>query len=323
MLRSRVEAEAAPTTLLQWLVQRFRYLDANGWRAAIAAGQLQRNGQPTHADELVHGGDEIAFTPIAAPAGLTVEVPVLHADDDLVVVDKPPHLVVQTAGAFVHNTFVAALSARFPRTDGAAWLEPAHRLDRETSGVLVLVRHRDAARALQAQFERGEVHKRYLAVVHGNVATGHLIVDAPIRGPERGAAVPRSLVVTTVGNGSRRARTEARVEQQLRGFTVLQVTPHTGRRHQIRAHLAHAGHPLVGDKLYGQSDARYLAYVQHLKADGDPRWPGELPTARQLLHAEFLQLRHPRTGSELQLVAPRPHDLCAFVAAQGSQERDR
>ena len=299
--------------LLAWLSARFRYLDAAGWSAAIADGRVQCNGAPTLPTAVLRAGDEIVFLPSAA-ATPPPDVPVLFADDDLVVVDKPAHLVVQTAGAFAHNTFVAALSGRFPRTDGERWLEPAHRLDRETSGVLVLTRHRAAARALQAQFERGEVHKHYTAIVHGVVAAEEWIIDAPIRGPERGAAVPRSQVLDGLEPGGKRARTACRVEQRLAGYTLLQVEPHTGRRHQIRAHLAHVGHPLVGDKLYGRSDARYLAYVQHLKADGDPRWPGQLAATRQLLHAGSMQFRHPSKGEAMTLHAPRPTEIAAFVA---------
>lgn len=310
-LTSRITAAEAGATLLDWLTQRFGYLDHDGWRRELSAGRVLRNGQGTTAEALLTAGDEVTFVPEPAPP--TRDVPILFTDDDLVVVDKPPHLVVQHAGAFLRHTFVAWLGSVHPPTDGSPRLEPAHRLDRETSGVLVLTRNQAAARAVQQQFERGEVEKVYHAVVHGRVAHDGEI-DAPIGLAPGSTVAARRAVVAAHSRGARRARTSFTVERRFAAFSLLRLVPHTGRTHQLRVHLEHLGHPIVGDKLYGRSDADFLAYTAHLKTDGDPAWPGHYEVGRQLLHASQLRCRQPQTRQPLDLLAPLPDDLRSFVA---------
>jgi 23S rRNA pseudouridine1911/1915/1917 synthase len=318
-LLSTVPAAAAGQTLLAWLSARFRYFDAAGWSQAIDQGRVQRNGAPTTADSCLAAGDRIGFTPLgAAPA--TAAVPVLHHDDDLLAVDKPPHLVVQAATAFPANSLPMAIAAQWGAlADGP--LEPVHRLDRETSGTLVFARNRSAAQACQRQFEAGAVHKEYLAVVHGRFAADRLLVEAPIGPAPHSRIAAWHAVVATGSRGARMARTTFVLLQHLDGASLLRVLPHTGRTHQIRVHLEHLGHALLGDKLYGHADEHWLAYVAHLKADGDPRWPGRADPDRQLLHAERLQLRHPRRDETLDLRAPWPADLRAAVLARGGSAR--
>ena len=313
-LRSRVGNDTSARLLSSWLAGRFRYFDEDGWRRQIAAGRVQCNG--TTADEGTHvgAGDVVAFTP--APSSVEApDVRVLHHDDDLVVVDKPAHLVVQHTGAFAHATFVASLAARFPPAPGTPRLEPVHRLDRETSGVLVLTRSHAATRALHRQFETGLVKKQYVAVVHGRLADDTRSITAPIGRAIASVVAARRAAVPADAEDARAARTDLEVEQRLPAHTLLRVTPHSGRTHQIRVHLEHLGHPLVGDKLYGRSDAQYLDWVTHLKADGDPRTRDGTPVLRQLLHAERLACLHPRSGEPITFTAPRPPDLLAFVAA--------
>lgn len=311
VLRSRVPAAAAGRTILDWLTQRFTYLDAAAWQTELGAGRVQKNGDPAAAVDVLHNGDEIAWHPEAPVGqGTAVVVPILHDDEDLVAVDKPPHLVAHRDGAFQGNTFLHELERR---VQAKAPLHLVHRLDRETSGVLLLARHPDAVRALQPQFAAGATTKEYLAVVHGIVAADTFVIDAPIgppsSSPSTGSVIAARRAVLAPGErGGRAARTGITVVERLTGHTLLRVRPFTGRTHQIRVHLAHAGHPIVGDKLYGQDDAAYLAHVQHLKSGGAPK-------TRQLLHASRLSVRHPRDGSTLELTAPLPADLLAFVEA--------
>ncbi|MBL8729517.1 MAG: hypothetical protein JNM25_13875, partial [Planctomycetes bacterium] len=137
-------------------------------------------------------------------------------------------------------------------------------------------------------------------------------------GPAGGSIAARRAVLPLGARGSKPARSECRVVQRFAAATLLEVTPRTGRTHQIRVHLAHVGHPLVGDVLYGDGDARYLQFVQHLKAGGDPRWPDGRAAGRHLLHAHRLSLRHPRTGAALVLEAPPPADFTAAAARAGA-----
>lgn len=313
MLRSLVPAAAAGRPLLDWLAARFAYLDAPGWARELAAGRITRNGTPADAGARLDAGDEIVFRP-AAPHGAAAPPPaILYADGDLVVVDKPAHQVVQAASAFAVSLLPAVAAALAPAA-GADRLEPVHRLDRETSGVLVLARHAMAATAMRRQFDAGEVHKEYVAVVHGRVAAATARIVAAI-GPAPGSAVRARRAVVPAGTpGARHAVTEIEVLRRLPAHTVLRITPRTGRTHQIRVHLEHVGHPIVGDKLYGQDDDRYRAYVRHLQSGGDPAWPGQAAAPRLLLHAHSLQCRAPR-GAALHVAARVPAALQHFLAA--------
>ncbi|MEZ6036230.1 MAG: RluA family pseudouridine synthase [Planctomycetota bacterium] len=312
LLRSRVDAAAAGVTLLDWLVQRFRYHDRAGWAAEVRAGRLSIGGAVASAEQVLRAGDELVFAPAAAADRLE-PVPVLFADDALVVVDKPARTVVQRASAIAGRTFVATLGRQHPPHDLAA-LEPAHRLDFETSGVLVLARSRAAFTALQQAFAEGAVQKRYLAVVHGVFATDQVVVRGAI-GPAKGSAVrARRAVVADDARGARSAESAFAALERLVDRTLVAATPRTGRTHQLRVHLEHLGHPLVGDVLYGHDDARYLEFVARQKREeGGPR-PRDVDVARHLLHAESLQLAHPLTGAPLHFTAPWPDDLREYVA---------
>ncbi|MFO1032286.1 MAG: RluA family pseudouridine synthase [Planctomycetota bacterium] len=319
-LRQTIPPQDAGRTLHEWLVGRFRYLDAAGWLAQFAAGRITRNGALATAEARLAAGDQIAFTPAPPPPesprpGRTI--PVLYADLDLVVVDKAPHLVVQHEAAFLQFTFLNDLAERFPPGDGQPRLEPVHRLDRETSGVLVLARSPRAARGMQRQFEAHTIEKEYLAVASGTIAADLHELHGSI-GPAAASTVPTRRAVVPDGTpGARRAHTTLRVLQHLQGATLVSLRPHTGRTHQLRVHLEQLGHPLVGDKLYGHDDARHWRYLDHLKRDGDPRWPEECAVGRQLLHALRLTCTHPRSGTPLTFAAPWPPDLAAFVRARG------
>jgi RluA family pseudouridine synthase len=309
-LQSRVAEDVRGERLPDWLARRFTYFDAGGWLAEIEAGRVFRNGSRACADDPLAAGDVVAFRPDgAAPAG---EITILHEDADLVAIDKPAHFVAHRDSAFPRYAFLRELERRCATGAEPAELHLAHRLDRDTSGVLLLARGPDVVARLQQRFAAGDVEKRYLAIVHGRVAGQRFTIDAPI-GRARSPLAVRRAVVAAGSPGARAARTEIEVVERLAGCTLVAARPRTGRTHQIRVHLEHAGHPLVGDKLYVRTDEQYLAYVGHLKAGGDPCW-GELPAGRHLLHAQRLRLPHPRSGAWLELEAPLPADFAAHLA---------
>jgi RluA family pseudouridine synthase len=304
-LSRRVAAEDTEATLLSWLVAHFRYFDAEAWQAAIVAGAVTRNGARSDANTCLAAGDRIAWTPPVADIA-PVAIPVLHDDDDLLVVDKPAWLVVQADTAFPAHSLPFHLRRQLSLSPDAM-LEPAHRLDRETSGVLVFARNLAAARHCQRQFEDGAVAKRYTALVRGEVAWERRVVDAAI-GSCRGSALPhRRAVVHGAARGVRSTVSEFMVRERLRGATLLAAMPQTGRTHQLRVHLEHLGHPLLGDSLYGVSEDEALAANALRKA-------GQRPTTRHLLHADELRLPGIRGDGTHVFTAPAPPDMLAAIA---------
>ncbi|MCA8975860.1 MAG: RluA family pseudouridine synthase [Planctomycetes bacterium] len=299
-VHATVDTAAAGSALLAWLMRTFRYHGEAEWVAHIAGGRVTRNGAIAAAIDALAAGDAIAFAPPPPPSAPPV-VPIVHDDPGFVAVDKPAHLVCHRASAFPWNTFVPALEARL-----GVRLEPVHRLDRETSGVLLLTKDTATFTALQAQFVAGRVEKRYLALCHGSPHDDAFTIDAPI-GRDEVSAIRDRRAVNVAGKP---ARTECVVLRRFAAHTLLVAVPRTGRTHQLRVHLAHAGLPIVGDKLYGRSDDDYLAWTAHLKAGGDPR-----ARTRTLLHAQDLAFVHPRTGERLALHAAPGGDFARELAS--------
>jgi 23S rRNA pseudouridine1911/1915/1917 synthase len=310
-LRCRVPAAADGCALAEWLAARFRYHDGEAWRAEIAAGRVSRNGAPAQAAARLAAGDEIAYAPAPAPPRQGPPVAIVHDEAAFVVIDKPAGLVAHASGAFPQHTFLAELERRL-----GAPLLLVHRLDRETSGLLLLAKDAASNAALQALFAAAAMHKHYLAVVHGVVRDDRFTIDAPIGPAAHSTIAVRRAVVAAGTKHARPACTEVEVLERFASHTLLRLVPRTGRTHQLRVHLEHAGHPLVGDKLYGRSDAEYLDYVRHLKAGGDPAWDHRLGAGRQLLHAAALRFVPPGSADELALEAALPADFAAFLAAQ-------
>jgi 23S rRNA pseudouridine1911/1915/1917 synthase len=235
-----------------------------------------------------------------------LEFGVVLDDGDLVVVDKPAGLPVHPTARYAAHTFTALARARFPGRK----VDPAHRLDRETSGLLACGGSPEMTKALKSAFARGKVEKTYLALATGPARDGRFAVDAPLA--LTGASAVR--VRMHVQEGGLPARTEFEVlARRLApdGTPVLLVAcrPRTGRQHQIRAHLHHAGMHLVGDKIYGPDETIFDRFTRGALTDVDQ---ARLRLPRHALHAWRLELPHPRTRERLALEAPLPADLRAF-----------
>jgi len=268
----------------------------------IDAGRVLVDGTAHRSARPLRAGARVAVE-LRAPEPLGIEpealpLRVLYEDAHLLAVDKPPGMVVHPAPGARRGTLVNALAHRLGTLAGPGAPERpgiVHRLDRDTSGVLLVARTAAALEALARQFRERTVEKRYVAVVRGAVASATGRIDRPIgRHPrERKRMSVRS-------RRGRAAVTSWTVLERLPGATVVRLAPETGRTHQLRVHLAAAGHPIIGDRVYGTRRVRREA------------WPD---APRQALHAEEIGFTHPATGARVVVRAPLPPDIEDLIAS--------
>jgi 23S rRNA pseudouridine1911/1915/1917 synthase len=279
----------------------------------IKAGLVTVNGAATRASSGVRTRDrvEVAAIPVGAlydpssyKEGDAPEISVIFDDDEIIVVNKPAGMTVHPAPGHPNGTLVDALLARFPEL--AAMAEPdgvlrpgiVHRLDKDTSGVMVVARTPFSRTALSRQFKDRTVKKTYLAIVKGKVARDRVTIERPVgRHPveRKRMSVRSNAPRDAVSHITVLARFDP-VDADDLGTSLVRVNPDTGRMHQIRVHLASIGHPCLGDPLYG-GKAAAGGFFQ-----------------RQALHALALSLTHPRSGERLEFVAPLPIDFVEFLA---------
>lgn len=264
----------------------------------ISAGELTREGRALKANDLVGGGERLVlFVPepaAAEPAGEAIELAIVYEDGDLLIVDKPAGLVVHPAPGHPTGTLVNALLGRGIEYGGIAGVQRpgiVHRLDRDTSGLLMVAKNDLAQASLMAQLKARRVKKTYLALVHGSVAAAVGRVEAPI------GRDPKHRVRMAVVPDGRPATTGYRVRERFDGWTLLEIDLVTGRTHQIRVHMAAIGHPVAGDPLYGTGTSR--------------RGPDGLE--RLFLHAWRLELAAPGDGHLIRATAPLPETLEAAL----------
>lgn len=235
----------------------------------------------------------------------------MYEDDALAVIDKPAGLVVHPAPGHWDDTLVNALIARGTTLSGGAEGRPGivHRLDRETSGLMLVAKTDLAHRRLSAALAARRVKRSYAALVWGHLDESSLTIDAPI------ARHPRDRKRMSVQPDGRAARTDASVLARFTVAELLRLELHTGRTHQIRVHLEHVGHPIVGDPVYAGGGARRISGAGRPLADAL-----EQVTPRQALHAASLAFRHPVTGERLAFESEWPADLRPALAVAGGQE---
>jgi 23S rRNA pseudouridine1911/1915/1917 synthase len=235
---------------------------------------------------------------------------ILYDDDHVMVVDKPAGLPMHASAKFYFNTLTRILSERYPD----AGLQICHRIDRETSGIVVVARGKEPAAKLKRAFQKKRVHKRYLAIVHGLPDFGadrSLVIDRPLGL----VADPEALISIRmeVRDDALPAQTEVELLESRGDYALVACAPITGRQHQIRAHLAAIGHPIVGDKLYTHGDEAFAAYCDGGMTE---ELLARFILPRQALHAASIRIAHPDTGDELHIECPLPTELADFFAQQ-------
>jgi 23S rRNA pseudouridine1911/1915/1917 synthase len=294
-VRLTAEASDAGKRLDHLVHERLPQFSRSRIQEWIKSGRVLVNGAGGRASRVLRAGDTIDVEPAEAPPlhATPEEIPltVLYEDEDVVAIDKPAGMVVH-AGAGVHSgTLVNALLHRFgalSSVGGALRPGIVHRLDRFTSGVLLVAKNDSAHQRLAEQFSGRQVEKVYLALVHGRVKQESGRIERPIaRDPVR-----RVRMTARLAEG-RAAWSEYRVLRRFERFTLLEVRIGTGRTHQIRVHLSSIGHPVAGDTLYGAPG----------KIEGMP------PLGRYFLHAHRIRFRRPSTGEEVTVVSPLAPEL--------------
>ncbi|MFH1569509.1 MAG: RluA family pseudouridine synthase [Gemmatimonadota bacterium] len=295
----------------RWLAQQWPDLSRSRLQGLITAEAVRVNGQAVRSSYRLRTGDLVAARiPEPEPLDVAAEalpLAVVFEDDDLLVVDKAAGMAVHPAPGSWTGTLVNALLHHCPALSGInGVLRPGivHRLDRDTTGLLVVARNDLAHRDLAAQLEARRIRRQYAAVVWG-AADDAGTVDAPI------GRNPRDRKKMAVRDGGRRAVTHYRAVERFAFLTRLEVQLETGRTHQIRVHCQHLGHPVFGDPAYGGR-----AHVRGI--EGTHRAAAAALLARldrQALHARHLGFRHPRTGVEMDFEAPLPADLAGLLEA--------
>lgn len=283
-----------------WLRRQYPAMSRGAIQRLIEEEHVTINGAKTKPTHCPRVGEVVRIEwPEAKPAEAQPEdIPlnIIYEDEALLVLNKPPGLVVHPAAGNEEHTLVNALlhhcEGELSGVGGVARPGIVHRLDKDTSGCLVVAKNDETHIALSAQFADRNVHKVYLAIVCGEVAREQGEIRAAIA---RHVSHRKRMAVDD--DRGREAHTSYRVLERLNSATLVEALLHTGRTHQIRVHFQHLGHPLVGDETYGQRQNRRLTELTRYTA------------SRQMLHAHELGFTHPRTGKKLTFKAPYPEDF--------------
>lgn len=313
----QVDSDSAGQRLDNYLFRELKGVPKSHVYRVIRSGEVRRNKRRIAADDRLEAGDELRIPPIRISAAVAQKAlapvpardfPVLFEDDAFLAIDKP-------AGVAVHGgsgvSFGVIEQMRRARPE-ARFLELVHRLDRETSGILLIAKKKSALKALQDQFRDRETGKTYLALVKGRWPARLKVLDQPLHKYLQPDGERRVRVVEPAHPDGMRSITLVNVQQHMPapaalahdgvdGFSLLQVTIKTGRTHQIRVHLAHAGYPIAGDDKYGDFELNHLLVKAGLR--------------RMFLHAWRLRLAHPITGQTMELHSELPADLQSWAGA--------
>lgn len=300
VIRSIISPQEEGLRLDLWLSSRFNYLSRNQWQEEIKHGRVKLNDRNCRCSRILHQGEVVAFYPEQQEPPVDFDYRIVYEDCDLLVVDKGGWLPCHPAGAYFRNTLWYDLTEKFGE------VAIINRLDRETSGLLIASRNRQATAALSAQLQNNEMKKTYHALVFGEFnrnlnATGYLSDD-----PESAVRKKRRFTLEKTVDDAESAVTLFEPVRYHDGISLVKACPETGRLHQIRATLCSLGYPMVGDKIYGPDENCYLRFIDDTLTQEDLNL---LRMGRQALHASALEFKHPATGENLHFESPLPKDF--------------
>lgn len=308
VMRLTVADESAGERLDRFLAAHLPELSRTRIQSLVDHGRITVNGAAGKRSYRVENGDaiviEIPAPSLSAAQPESIPLEILYHDDDLAVVNKPAGMIVHPGAGAKTGTMVNALlhefGSRGELSSIGGELRPGivHRLDRETSGALLIARNDLAHRALAEQFSSHKIEKTYVALLHGKLNESSGRIELPVA-----RDLHRRIRMTTRRKEGRAARTDWKVRLRLPGYTFVEADLHTGRTHQIRVHFSALGHPVVGDTLYGAPRQPKLASTS------------VAPPGRNFLHAARIKFAHPTTGREVEVRAPLPTELAEYLRA--------
>jgi len=283
--------KGAQERVIDFLLRRFPYNDEATWAAAIERGAIMVDGKAVKPGFILKSRMQVSYDrPQEDEPEVDREIGIIWEDETLLVVDKNGNLPIAESGKFHRNTLLHILKSEH----GFEELYPVHRLDRETSGLLVLSKNLEVTQKMGEQFLQGLPQKTYHAILQGEMTYNERMIEGAMGKvkPYPGCVRIRQVV----REDGKTAKTWFRRLQAAQGASLVEIKTFTGRTHQIRCHADYMGYPIIGDKLYGQPDERFVRFI---KGDEAPLFPpfGEIP--RQLLHASGLSFMHPLSGEEL------------------------
>jgi 23S rRNA pseudouridine955/2504/2580 synthase/23S rRNA pseudouridine1911/1915/1917 synthase len=311
-----VKPEYAGCLVLDFVAARFTYRSREAWQQELEAGRFLLGGERAASHSLLAAGDRLVYLlPELQEPPVDQDFVVLYEDDDLLVVDKPASLPCHPAGCFFRHTLWTLLQERH----GLPKPSLINRLDRETSGIVLVAKNKQAARLCYQQFASRQVHKRYLVLVEGEFPFADLQADGCLA-PDPASIIRKKVrfypsdVIAAAPAGAVPCSTVLRRLRSDNGISLLEAIPVTGRCHQIRATLCSLGFPVVGDKLYGVDEQLFLRFRQGGLTAADHQ---RLRLERQALHAATLRLRHPSSGRELEFRSPLPAAMQSLLGLGG------
>jgi RluA family pseudouridine synthase len=304
----KVGPHEAGLPVVEFLSRRFTYHNRKEWKDLILAEKLLLNQYPTLPATLLAAGDTLEYIiPDGPEPPVDTRLSIIFEDEDLIAVDKPADLPCHPAGRYFRHTLWSLIKTEL----SLPTVFLVNRIDRETSGVVLLAKSSKSAHYCSRQFESHQVYKRYLALVEGQFpsgkikARGYLLHDAdsPVRKKLRFYPAESSATLPASGKNCTTlfSKTKSR-----KGISQVEAIPETGRPHQIRATLCCLGYPVVGDKIYGVDDGIFLRFINNSLNDHDRQ---RLRLSRQALHSAELHIRHPYTKKPLRFKAPLPLDM--------------